>query len=915
MSEDATGTSPATAPEPPYPAHWEADVVLRDGVPMHIRPIRPEDAPALQALHLRQSPMSQYYRFFAPMERISERDLHRFTHVDHDDRVALVLTSEDRILAVGRYDRIGPDVAEVAFYVDDSEHGRGLGSVLLEHLAAAGRERGIARFVAEVLPGNVRMIRVFRDAGYEIRQQLDDGVLHVEFTIEETGRSWAVMAEREQRAESLSMRAMLAAGSVVVVGLGGPEQVFAERAAASVRAGDFTGAVHLVGIPGESRGPVPHATIADLAAHLETSGEARPELAVVAGEPDAVVAAVPDLARLGATAVAVLSAGFAEQDAAGRQRQLELVRRTRDAGMRLLGPASYGIVASGPAGRLDAVPRPAPRAGQLALFCQSGALGSALLAAVQDRGIGLRSFVSAGNRADVSGNDTMQAWQDDPEVAAAVVSLESIGNPRKFSRIARRLSTRTPLITLLGSQTGQQVPPGHTVRTTREPQRVLVQMLDQAGAIRARTPQEMLDLAQLFVAQPLPRGPRTAVLSNSAALTSMIRGLARGHGLRPKISGPGLPALATAQDYAAELARLRTDDSWDALVVAHVPPFGGGDPGVWRAVAEAAAGQERPVVASVEGLLGLTAELTHDGRVVPAFATPADAVAALAGAVAHARWREADRGELVDPSGIAPARARELLAPVLEPLGAGEVARLDEAMVDRLLECYGLALVPSRTATTAEEAVAAAEELGWPVALKTRDEVLRHRADLGGVRLGLRTAEELTSAMAAMTRDIEAVGRTVESFDVQVMAPPGVACVVRGTEDDLYGPVVSFGLGGDAVELLDDVSYRIPPLTDVDVSRMVRAAKASPRLFGHRGLPVLDVRALENVIARVSVLTDDLPEVRQVLLNPVLVARRGASLLSAVVEVSPPGRADSGRRVLPGLGASGAKMEPWIAAT
>ncbi|WP_324650925.1 GNAT family N-acetyltransferase [Georgenia sp. H159] len=911
MSEDVTG--PATPPEdpPPYPAHWEADVVLRDGIPMHIRPITPEDAPALQELHQRQSPLSQYYRFFAPMARLSDKDLHRFTHVDHDDRVALVLTSGERILAVGRYDRIEPDVAEVAFYVADSEHGRGLGSVLLEHLAAAGRERGVARFTAEVLPANARMIRVFRDAGYEVRQELDDGVLHVDFHIEETGRSWTVMAEREQRAESLSMRTMLSAGSVVVVGLGGPEQVFAERAAATIRAGDFTGPVHVVGLDDAAAYPA----LVDLARDLTESGRAGPELAVVAGEPDAVVAAVPDIAALGAHAVAVLSGGFAEEGPVGRQRQEELVRRTRAAGMRLLGPASYGLVANGQAGRLDATLRQGIGRGGVALFTQSGAIGSALLAAVQQRGIGLRSFVSAGNRADVSGNDTMQAWQDDPEIAAAVINLESVGNPRKFSRIARRLSATTPLITVASGRTGQQVPPGHTVRTTREPQRVFGQMLDQAGVIRARTTQEMLDLAQLLAAQPLPRGPRTAVLSNSGALTSTIAGTARSHGLRPKVSGAGLHALAGAEDYARELARLREDDTWDALVVAHVPPFGGGDPGVWRAVAAAAAGEQRPVLAAVEGLLGLTPELTAEGRVVPAFATPSDAVAALAGAVSHTRWRQGDRGELVDPSGLAPARARELLAPVLRGLDTGDVVRLEQDAVAELLACYGLTLVPSRAVTSAEEAVAAAEELGWPVALKTRDEILRHRADLGGVRLDLRTAAELTSAMTVMARDLAAVGREPNGFDVQVMAPSGVACVVRGTEDELYGPVVSFGLGGDAVELLDDVSYRIPPLTDVDVAQMIRSAKASPRLFGHRGLPVLDVRALENVVARVSVLTDDLPEVRQLLLNPVLVGRRGAALLSAVVEVAQPGRADSGRRVLPGVGASGAKMDQWTAAT
>jgi len=899
---------------PPYPAHWEADVVLRDGIPMHIRPIRPEDAPALQAMHQRQSPLSQYYRFFAPMERLSDRDLHRFTHVDHDDRVALVLTSGEDILAVGRYDRVDHDVAEVAFYVADSEHGRGLGSVLLEHLAAAGRERGVVRFTAEVLPANARMIRVFRDAGYDVTQELHDGVLRVEFHIEETGRSWGVMAEREQHAESLSMRTLMAAGSVVVAGLGGPEQVLAERAAETVRDGSFTGPVHLVGIPDGGAEGVGHASLTALAEHLRASQAPAPDLAVVAGEPDAVVAAVPELAALGVHAVVVLSGGFAESDEAGRQRQAELVRRTRAGGMRLLGPASYGVVATGPAGRLDATVRRGIGQGGLAMFCQSAAAGSALLSAVQRRGIGLRSFVSAGNRADVSGNDTMQAWQDDPGITAAVVNLESIGNPRKFSRIARRLGATVPLITVLSGQTGQQVPPGHAVRTTREPQRVLAQMLDQAGVVRSRTTQEMLDLAQLLVSQPLPRGPRTAVLGNSGALTTAIAGAARGHGLQPVPSG-ALPALATGEDYARELARLREDDSWDALVVAHVPPLGDGDAGVWRALASAAAGEERPVLAAVQGLLGLTDELTSDGRTVPAYATTADAVASLAGAVAHARWRDTDRGELVDPTGIAPARARELLAPALRGLGPGEAARLAPDAVAELLACYGLSLVPSRTARTPEEAVAAAQELGWPVALKTRDEVLRHRADLGGVRLDLRTPAELTAAMAAMTRDLEAVGRPGLGVEVQAMAPPGVACVVRGTEDDLYGPVVSFGLGGDAVELLDDVSYRIPPLTDVDVAQMVRAAKASPRLFGHRGLPVMDVKALENVIARVSVLVDDLPEVRQILLNPVLVGRRGAALLSAVVEVAPPGRADSGRRVLPGAGASGVKMEPWIAAT
>ncbi|MFC4555891.1 GNAT family N-acetyltransferase [Georgenia faecalis] len=915
MSEDAVA---------PYPVHWEADVVLRDGVPMHIRPIRPADADALQRMHLRQSPMSVYYRFFAPMERLSERDLHRFTHVDHDDRVALVLTSGEEILAVGRYDRIDDGTeAEVAFYVADSEHGRGLGSVLLEHLAAAGRERGILRFTAEVLPANSRMIGVFRDAGYEVTQVLDDGVLLVSFDIEETGRSWSVMAEREQRAESHSMRALLSASSVLVVGLGGPEHVLAERAAASLLAGGFTGPAHLVAVdPGDGLGdgagdapgprPARYERLADVTGPVD--------LAVLAGREEEVLAAVDACGRLGAHAVVVLSGGFAETGPAGERLQRELLRRTRAYGMRLVGPASFGLVAAGEGGRLDVTLRPGLPDGRVGIFCQSAAAGSILAATAQRRGLGVHSLLSAGNRADVSGNDTMQFWLDDPGTAVAAVHLESIGNPRKFSRIARRLSATRPVIAVVSGQTGQVVPPGHAVRTTREPQRVLAQLLDQAGVLRARGVPELLDLAQLFATQPLPAGGRVGVLANSGPLTSLVGGAARAHGLDVVDVHPALAPLAGAGEYAAALEEVARRSDWDALVVVHVPPLGAADDAIARVLAAAAARDGRPVLAYLDGPVGVTAGLSAPGpdgtaRTVPTFASVQDAVAALAGAVRYARWTTSERGELVDPPGIAPGRARALLAPTVRDLGPGQTARLAPEQSAELLACYGLTVLPAERVADVEEAVAAAERLGWPVALKTSDEVLRHRADLGGVRLDLTGPDELREAMRAMRTHLEPIAGPGAAFDVQVMAPAGVACVVRGVEDALFGPVVSFGLGGDAVELLGDVAFRVPPLTDVDVADMVRSVRAAPRLFGHRGLPVLDVAALEDVLGRVSVLTDDLPEVARLVLNPVLVARSGASVLSAVVEVSRPGRADGGRRVLPGSGSAGAKMEPWPSPT
>ncbi|MPV38981.1 GNAT family N-acetyltransferase [Georgenia subflava] len=906
------GTTAHGRPGEAYPAEWEADVVLRDGATMHIRPILPGDAEALQRMHLAQSEQSVYFRFFAPMARLTDKDLHRFTHVDHHDRVALVLTHGSDIRAVGRFDAIGRGEAEVAFYVADTEQGRGLGSVLLEHLAAAARERGIHRFVADVLPANARMIRVFSDAGYDVDQSVDDGVLAVAFSIEETERSWRVMAERERHAEALSMRTVLSAGSLLVARLGpdGAEgDVLATAAARSVLAGGFTGPLHLVGLPDAAGGQaVNHADVGEVAGPVE--------LAVVAGPAREVVAAVPALDAAGVRALVVLSHGFGEQGPAGMAHQRELLRRTRAAGIRLVGPASYGVVGNGPAGRYNAslwTERVglAPDAGEpgaladasaergVGLFCQSSSAGLALRSTAARRGLPVASFLSSGLRVDVSGNDTLQFWSAHDPTAVGAVYLESIGNPRKFSRIARRLSATKPLVAVVSGQTGQATPPGHAVRTSTQPQRVLTEMLRQAGVVRARTAREMLDIAALLLAQPLPAGPRTAVVSSSASLAALVTDVAAAEGLavagRPVVLEP----LSGGAAYAAALTELAARDDWDAVVVAHSPPLGRTDPEVAAAIARAAAHDTRTWVASAHGLHGLTAALTADGRTVPSTTTVEDAVAALAGAVRHAGWRAGAGDPLVSPSGIDPVRARDVLAATLEELPPGRRERLDGATAARLLACYGIELLPAATVTDEASAVAAANTLGWPVALKSGNEVLRHRADLGGVRLDLHDSDALRDAMAHMrARTVAVLGRE-SAYEVQAMAAPGVACVVRGTEDDLYGPVVAFGLGGDATELLGDVSYRIPPLTAADVGEMVHSVRAAPRLLGHRGLPAADVAALEDVVARVSMLTDDLPEVAEVLLNPVIVGERGTAITSAVVEIAHPVRQDAGRRALP----------------
>jgi acyl-CoA synthetase (NDP forming)/RimJ/RimL family protein N-acetyltransferase len=912
-----------------YPTHWEADVVLRDGGTAHVRPIRPEDADALQTFHMGQSQRSTVFRFFAPLERLPERDLARFTHVDHHDRVAFVAVEDDdageRIIAVARYDRDG-DGAEVAFNVADAHHGRGLGSVLLEHLTAAARERGIRRFTAEVLPHNARMLAVFRDAGYAVTQHLEDGILTVTFDIDPTERSLAVTADREQRAEARSMGALLAPASVLVLAETGPgaDPALATAAARHVAAPAGGPVVHVVGLDQDVPGATRWGSVGEVPGTVDL---------VVLSVPAAhAAAAVRACARLRPRGLVVISGGFAETGADGLDRQRELLRAAHGAGMRVLGPASYGFLRQAGDGTptvhatLAAEP---PPPGRLALFCHSAPLAVGLLASVGRRGLGLSTFVSAGHRADVSGNDVMQFFRQDDATSVVGMYLESIGNPRKFARVARRLATTTPVVAVIAGRSGHVVPAGHAVRRTRVPRRALDEMLRQSGVIRVDSQHQLLDVAQFLVHQPLPGGRRVAVLASSGALAALTAEAASSAGLtvglQRALPPGGRHGDADLERLDEQLAEVYADQACDAVVVVHVPTLGGPDPHVAEAVARAAAASGRPTVACILGLSGITAALTAprpDGgsSTVPAYATPEDAVTALAAAARHATWRAADHGSPLAPAGVDRATARRLVAAVLEhpsssegdadagdgpdgapdagvAPGAAEPApvRFVEEQTRALLAAYGIEVWPTFVVHDLEEAREAAEQLGWPVVLKSGAAHLRHRIDLGAVRLDLDGPRALAEALRTMQAHLPDGG----PWHVQRMAPPGAACVIRSAEDPRFGPVVSFGLAGDAVDLLGDISYGIAPLSDTDVAEMVRAVRAGPRLFGYRGQPSLDVAALEDVLGRVAVMADDLPELRSVELHPVVVGERGAAVLSARVRVAPAGRVDTPRRVLP----------------
>jgi acyl-CoA synthetase (NDP forming)/RimJ/RimL family protein N-acetyltransferase len=885
-----------------YPEYWEADVVLRDGGTAHLRPIHPSDADAVQAFHAGQSQTSIYMRFFAFKARLSNKELKRFTEVDYRNRVAFVITIRGEIIGIGRYDRLDdPAEAEVAFNIADSHQGRGIGSILLEHLAAAARENGIRRFAAEVLPENRKMLMVFSDAGYDVKRHFDDGVVSLEFNIDPTDKSRAVMESREHRAEARSVQDLLAPSSVAVIGASRKWGTVGYQLLEHIIEGGFTGPVYAINPEAlELAGMLSFGSLSEVPGPVQ--------LAIVAVPYEEVPKVVDECAAAGVKGIVVASAGFAEDGDRGLVRQQALVRQARENGMRVIGPASLGMVNTHPAVSLNASMAPSlARRGRLGLFSQSAAIGVAVYAASSRRRVGISTFLSAGNRADVSGNDMMQYWEDDADTTAVGLYLESIGNPRKFSRLARRLARIKPVIVAKSSSMGLQLPPGHAVRTTQAPAGAVDAMMRQAGVIRVETIEQLMDVAQIVSAQPLPTGAGVAVFSNSKALGKVVADSAAAHGLGVEEIVADLD-LDTGMSRAlpalqGRLRQVLSQDAVHAAVVAFLPARGLTVEKIAAALAACSAEAGKPVVAAFTGILDpsvyVEGMVGEDARAapVPCYSNPGAAVAALSAVVRYAEWANRDQGLFADPDGCDPEAAHADLELMLRDVRGEQLKELDPADAARLLGHYGIEVLPSAGFETADEAVEAADRLGWPVALKTTDPMLRHRLDLGGVRLDIEDPESLRLNILQMRRALVPYGSS--SLEVQMMAPVGQACTFRAIEDPLLGPVVSFGLAGDAVNLLDDWAHRVPPLYGADLRDFIRSPRASRKLFGYQGLPAVDVGALEDLAARLARLKDTHPEIALVEFNPVLATPRGAFILAADVRIGNAAqRTDSARRAM-----------------
>ncbi|MCK9822968.1 GNAT family N-acetyltransferase [Nocardioides cavernae] len=871
---------------PPPPRHWEADVLLRDGRTAHIRPIQPEDRELLVEFYSRVSDESKYYRFFSPMPELSQRDLDRFTRVDHRDRVAMILLVAGQMIAVGRYDTIRPGYAEVAFLVEDKHQGRGIGQLLLEHLAQAGRERGIEEFVAEVLPDNKAMIHTFKDAGYQVKSAFEDGVMELVFRIDPTDTAIGVMEQREHRAEYASIERFLSPRSVAVIGASRRQDTIGHLLVRNLVLGDFTGRVHVVNPSADAVGGMPAwKSVAEIPGDVD--------VAIVAVPAEAVQDVVLDCAAKGVHGLVVISSGFAETGEEGRMRQRRLVGLSRSYGLRLIGPNALGVINTDPDVSINAsLSSVMPPRGRAGFFCQSGALGSAILEKVQNRGLGLTTFVSAGNRADVSGNDLLQYWEEDDATEVVLLYLESIGNPRKFSRICRRVSRRKPIVAVRSGRSSQGVPMGHAVRKIGAPPEAVDAMFRQAGIIQVESLEEMFDVAQLLAHQPLPRGRRVAIVGNSDALGLLAADAANSVGLVVN-KQVALGADATAEDFEDALDGAIDDPEVDAVVAIFIPPLNvaGAREDVANVLAAVGEQSDKPIVSTFLGTEGVPELLrvpdvagSSAGRgSVPSYPAVEAAVRALAHVVEYAVWLRFPQAAPLEPSSSERDKARHLVNELLMRHPEGRDLDFDEQ--HRLLGAYGIDLWDTYAVASLDEAVAAGETLGWDVVLKATADHLRDRPDLAHVWRNIDGAGDMKDAWSSLNHVITDPDNA--GFVVQRNAPPGVPLTISTMEDPLFGPVISFGVSGPLTELLGDRSYRIPPLAEHDAQDMVREIRASPLLFGYRGSEIVDVEEVERLVRQVAQLQHDLPQVRALQLPLVLAGAEGATVLGATVRVEP----------------------------
>jgi acetyl coenzyme A synthetase (ADP forming)-like protein len=897
------------------PRQYATDAILRNGASVLIRAIRPEDKKLLVDLFERMSEQSRYFRFFGVKKRLTPKELEFFSEPDFVDHVGLVAAlghnARERVIGVGRYiaDPQGDGVprrAEVALAVEDAHQGQGVGTLLLEHLASMAHDHGISEFVADVLGENNRMMGVFKRSGFKVKRALEGGIFHISLPTVATERFIAAHEERERQAAEQSIRPILNPGSVAIVGASPKKESIGTAILENLQKGGFTGALYPVH---------PTATeIGGLRAFPKVSAIGQPvDLAVIAIPASGVRGVLEDCAEAGVRGIVLISSGFAESSGKGRAEEQELSRLVRSSGMRMVGPNCMGVLNTDPEILLNATFAPHwPPAGNIGMLSQSGALGIAILDKVKTLDIGLSTFVSVGNKADVSGNDLLAYWAGDPRTEVILLYLESFGNPRKFGRLAPIVGRQKPIVAVKSgrSLSGRRAAQSHSAALASLDVAVDA-LFEQVGVIRTNTLEELFDVASFLSSQPVPSGPRVGVITNAGgpailladaceALGLVLPELSPATGKRlasylPPQAGLSNPvdmiASATSLQYERTVEAVGNDPSIDSVVVIHVPTAVSTPEEIARGIARGAAKtpREKPIVNVFISSEPAPAELQQGPRGrLPHYDFPENAARALAAAQRYGRWKRRPKGTSLTLPPFARSAVRAVLDRVLseadgpvwlEPTDLASVlgaAEIDFAVAER---------------TSIADAPGMAERMGYPLVAKAIAQDVVHKSDVGGVILGLESPEEVAAAVRTIEERMRGIGARLDGILLQREVRGGVEAFIGVTTDPTFGPLVLCGLGGVLVELLRDISYRLPPVSDVDAAEMLDKLRTSRLLDGFRGTPRADREALIKVIQRVSALVEEIPELLELDLNPVkvLAPGKGATAVDGRMRVAPLG--------------------------
>ncbi len=902
MTQTESGSSPDGRAGTIAGSQTRTYALLADGSTVEIRQAVPEDVEAVREMHANLSPDNAYFRFFSLSPRAPEREAQRVCRPPASDHVALLALLSGKLVGVAGWEATGrPGRAEIAFAVSDDMHGRGVATLLLEHLVSLGRQRNLVAFEAETLPDNYAMQQVFRDAGLPVERHFADGVIELTFPLpavddERLDSYLDAVAKRGSRADVASLRHLFQPASVAVVGAGRHRGSVGREILHNIVAGGFAGRVYPINLHGGSI-----EGITALTSPLELPDDV--DVAVIA-VPSAEVPESAELCgRRGVRALIVITAGLGERGA-------DLVEICRRYGMRLVGPNCFGVAVPGQHLNATFAAR-TPLPGTAGLVVQSGGVGVALVEHLTRLGIGVASFASVGDKYDVSSNDLLTWWEQDGQTQMAIMYVESFGNPRAFARTARRVGQQIPVLTVIGgrSAAGQRAAASHTAATAT-PLVTQEALFGQAGIIATDSLGELVDAAALLSCQPLPAGPRVAIVSNAggagvlaadacgdvgltvAVLDAATQGrLARLLPPGAAVAGPvDTTAGVSTEAFRACLREVAADASVDAVVAVGVP----------TAIADlrnAIAGAEvaKPMAAvlldqteSVRLIGPAGGELGDSSQPrLPAYDYPECAVRALGHATRYRAWRDRDRGRLPEFSDLDTVGAQAIVSAFLtaNPNG-GWLADLDAV---QLLACYGIPMVTTRAVTTEDEALRAAAELGGHVVLKAVVAGLVHKTDAGAVKLDLRTPDEAAGAFQELAAQF---GHALQRVLVQPMLAGGVETLIGLVQEPVFGPLIVFGLGGVATEVLGDHIARLSPLTDADAAEMIHGVRSAELLTGHRGAPPADTEGLACVLLRVSRLADELPEVAELDLNPVIARPQDVQAVDVRVRIAPAAQRD-----------------------